>query len=416
MDQRIDKEETGSNNSQLPSTETQIRRSNLGEEGCLVSDFIERQGNNPPLQKVNLRNCSLPDIKWSAIFQFFTTCINLNQLVLSGINLRATGRLLAQSIRYLGNHDQLQILGLEKIQVPTTDFAKVLQSLSTCKQLTMLYLSYNIIGEAGYHLAESIISWGSTPPLQKFYLYDCRIPANACRDLLLSLSSCNQMNTLVLCYNMIGHAGSQLAQSIRAWGDNSPLENLYLLNCSIPIEESKDIFQSLSACKHLTIFNMSHNVIGNAGLELAKSIRSWGDHPPLQKLYLDNCFIPADILSTLKQSLSTCKQLKQISARNDSMKNFNQFLKLNYNEKLEKAYKLACLKDMKEPFTACLELVGDTWIDIFQSLVVSRRLTLVDIPDGFYLQICGSINDDTFQQSEVWKIFFVKGLNLEHLK
>ena len=98
------------------------------------------------------------------------------------------------------------------------------------------------------------------------------------------------------------------------------------------------------------------------------------------------------------------------------MKNFNQFLKLNYNEKLEKAYKLACLKDMKEPFTACLELVGDTWIDIFRSLVVSRRLTLVDIPDGFYLQIRGSINDDTFQQPEVWKIFFVKGLNLEHLK
>ena len=103
--------------------------------------------------------------------------------------------------------------------------------------------------------------------------------------------------------------GHQLAQSIRSWGDEPPLQQLYLFNCSLTATASLELVQSLSSLRHLTALNLGENKLGEAGHQLAQSIRSWGDEPPLQKLCLHNCFITATASLEFVQSLSSCRHL-----------------------------------------------------------------------------------------------------------
>ena len=46
-----------------------------------------------------------------------------------------------------------------------------------------------------------------------------------------------------------------------------------------------DILKSLATCKHMKVLNLGYNKIGaEAGHDLAQSIRSWGDDPPLEDI------------------------------------------------------------------------------------------------------------------------------------
>ena len=81
--------------------------------------------------------------------------------------------------------------------------------------------------------------------------------------------------------NDLGEAGHQLSQSIRSWGDEPPLQILYLYNCSLTYTASLELVQSLSSCRHLTELNLGENKLGDAGDKLAQSIGSWGNDPPL---------------------------------------------------------------------------------------------------------------------------------------
>ena len=41
-----------------------------GKTGCLLSQFIEGQGDDSQLQNVQLQNYSMPDSKWIELFHF----------------------------------------------------------------------------------------------------------------------------------------------------------------------------------------------------------------------------------------------------------------------------------------------------------------------------------------------------------
>ena len=174
-------------------------------------------------------------------------------------------------------------------------------------------LGENKLGEAGHQLAQSIKSWEDEPPLQKLYLYNCSLSATASLQLVQSLSSCRHLTVLNLGQNKLGEAGHQLAQSIRSWGDEPPLQKLYLYNCSLSATASLELVQSLSSCKHLTVLNLGVNKLGEAGHQLAQSIRSWGDDPPLQELQLYNCSLTVTASLELVQSLSSCRHLTALN-------------------------------------------------------------------------------------------------------
>ena len=289
-----------------------IQADTLGEDGCFLSDFIQHQGDSPPLKEINLDEYSMPEIKWIELLRFTSTCKYLKHLNLWSSNVGEAGYYLAQSITSWGDNPPLQKLNLGFCSIPEQVMPELLQSLFSCKQLIDLRLSGNAIGKAGRCLAQSITSWGDNPPLKYFHLRYCSVPKQVMAELFQSLSSCKQLIDLNLSGNIIGKAGRYLAQSITSWGHNPQLELLELGECSIPEQVWVKLLQSLSSCKQLTNMYLSGNIIGEAGRYLAQSITSWGDNPPLEELDLSYCSIPEQVCPELLQSLSSCKQLNEL--------------------------------------------------------------------------------------------------------
>ena len=201
---------------------------------------------------------------------------------------------------------------MTECSIPERGWAKLLQSLSSCKQLSLLYLWGKSIGEAGRYLTQSIKSWGDEPPLKCLHLSYCSIPERGWAALLQSLSSCKHLSYLFLSNNTIGKAGHHLAKSIKLWGDNPLLEKLDMNQCSIPVQVWADLFQSLHSCKQLSCLDLCHNTIGEAGKYLAQSLTSWGNNTQLKYLYLCDCSTTEQVWTHLFQSLSSCKLLSEL--------------------------------------------------------------------------------------------------------
>ena len=281
----------------------------LDKDGCFLSEFNKRQGDNPPLKEIKLTLYLMPESKWTELFRFTSTCKYLKHLNLWHCNVGEAGRCLAQSITSWGDNPPLQRLQLYSSSIPEQVWPELLQSISSCKQLIDLDLSFNTIVEAGHYLAQSITLWGDNPPLQQLHLYSSSIPEQVWPELLQSLSSCKQLIDLNISDNTIGEAGHYLVQSITSWGDNSPLQTLDLGLCSIPEQVWPELLQSLSSCNQLTDLHLSGNTIGEAGHYLTQSITSWGDNPPLEELHIGWCSIPEQVWIELLQSLSSCRNL-----------------------------------------------------------------------------------------------------------
>ena len=211
--------------SHQPSSPLRLTNSDLGTKGHLLSEFIKRQGDNPQLEKIDLDRYSMPESKW--LFQFTATCRCLTLLDLNASKLRKAARYLAQSITSWGDNPPLRYLYLSNCSIPEQVWPELLQSLSSCKHLSRLILSHNKIREAARYLAQSITSWGDNPPLRDLYLSNCSIPEQVWPELLQSLSSCKQLSYLDLSgNNTIGEAARDLAQSIAPSGADSPLQHL----------------------------------------------------------------------------------------------------------------------------------------------------------------------------------------------
>ena len=298
----------------------------LGEAGHQLAQSIRSWGDEPPLQEPNLNNCSLTASATLELVQSLSTCRCLTVLYLRGNKSGEVGQQLAQSIRSLGDEPPLRKLDVGWCSVPEQVWAELLQSLSSCKQLSDLDLSDNSLRQAGHYLAQSITSWGDNPPLQKLNLGWCSIPEQVWAELLQSLSSCKQLAHLYLTYHTIGEAGRYLAQSITSWGDNPPLQKLDLCNCSIPKQVWAELLQSLSSCKQLTNLDLSGNRIGEAGRFLAQAITSWGHNPSLQELMLFGCSIPEQVMAELLQSLSSCKQLTDLILSGNTIDEAGRYL------------------------------------------------------------------------------------------
>ena len=270
-----------------------INRFDLGREGSRVSELIKRLGHNPTVTMINLPDYSMSLDKSVEFIKFLSRCKHLTHIDMSNNILDTSAQHLAKSIRSWGDKPALQVLCLYNCSLTATASLELVQSLSSCRHLTVLDLAENKIGEAGHQLAQSIKSWGDEPPLQKLSLHNCSLTATAPLELVQSLSSCRHLTELDLGENKIGEAGHQLAQSIKSWGDEPPLQKLYLYNCSLSATASLEFVQSLSSCRHLTVLDLRGNKLGKAGHQLSQSIKSWGDEPPLQKLQLYNCSLTA---------------------------------------------------------------------------------------------------------------------------
>ena len=92
----------------------------------------------------------------------------------------------------------LQNLSFCDSQIPRHLCGPILQALSRFRNITSLDLSGNTLGIHGYHLNNTLSSWGPEPILQELDLSHCLLPAEVCGPLLIALEKCKKLTELWL--------------------------------------------------------------------------------------------------------------------------------------------------------------------------------------------------------------------------
>ena len=231
-----------------------------------------------------------------------------------------------RAISSKGESSALQKLKMTSCHCSQDFWRKLFVHLSFWKKLTHLIVSRNSLGKAGDTLAQSIMEWGPDPPLQVLQLDQCLTPERAWSDLLECLCTCKHITHLDLSYNRLSKTGRLLAWSISDWGDESPLQKLDLSYCSMSANACYNIFRSLTHCKHLTYLDLSGNMVGNTGHQLAQAIRSCRY---LQIFIAEHCFIPTAVWPDLLASLSACSKLTHLDLSHNNLTGCLSSLLLN---------------------------------------------------------------------------------------
>ena len=353
-------------------TELSLGENGIGEAGYHLGETIRSWGENSLLQKLYLSNCSLHLNVSKELMRSLVTSKYLTDLDLGENNLSEVGHNLVCTIRSWRDNSRLQRLCLHNCSLTVSVLVKLVQSLSMCRHITELDLGGNNLGEAGHDLAQSIRSWGCNSPLQQLYLYNCSLSGIALLDLVKSLGMCRYLTELILGENDIGEIGSFLAQSIRLWNDDPPLQQLYLYKCSFSVIATLELAQSLSTCRHLTELSLSQNAMGEIGHKLAQSITSWGNNPPLQKLYLCNCNLPVDASKELVQSLKLCRHLTELDLGENNLGEAGYFLAKTVSSwGNDTQLQVLELKDCRMPVYV--------WSSLFQAISSCTSLTNLDV-------------------------------------
>ena len=152
-------------------------------------------------------------------------------------------------------------------------------------------LSGHYLENDGDNLVELIKSLAVDPLLQQLYLENCSIQEKDCTEMLQYISEFKHLTYLNLNGNFVGKAGIHIVEMVKRAGLDSPLQLLYLSNCSIPTDTLGEILKCLKRCKQLTHLGLGGHSLENIGENLVELIKSFGVDPPLQKLYLDNCLV-----------------------------------------------------------------------------------------------------------------------------
>ena len=356
-------------------TALSLSENTVGKYGHQLANSIRQWGDNPPLQELFLENCSILEDSCGEMVDSFVTCRNLTRLNLSENNVGKYGHQFANSIRQWGDNPPLKELALENCSIPEDSCGEIVDSLVTCKKLTTLNLSENTVGKYGHQFANSIRQWGDNPPLKELYLYNCLISEDSCGEIVDSLVTCTNLTALSLSENTVGKYGHQLANSIRQWGDNPPLQELFLENCSILEDSCGEMVDSFVTCRNLTRLNLSENNVGKYGHQFANSIRQWGDNPPLKELALENCSIPEDSCGEIVDSLVTCKKLTTLNLSENTVGKYghqfaNSIRQWGDNPPLKELYLHNC------------SILEDSCGEIVDSLVTCTNLTALNLSEN----------------------------------
>ena len=327
---------------------------------------------SPTAQSVFINECTIQSDMLIFLIQQISNCPTMKSVQFRNIALEEPGKLstyLSEAIRKWGNEPQLEHLRITNCSLLSNQFTDVLQSLSLCNRLTNLSLSFNTVGNAGKHLAESIRSWGPIPPLQSLRLESCRLHEDDCADILQSLLACCNLKEINLSGNVIGKAARHLAEVIKKLSGYGKLNSLCLSDCSFPEDQCAAIMESLSLCKQLTFLDLSSNRIVNAGKHCAECIKKWGPNPPLGALHLDNYRLHEDDCAELLQSLLVCRNLDGVKFAGNIIGNAGS----NLGKMIKNCGRLWFL-DLRN--CSIPELL---WVEILKSLVMCKNLVTVKL-------------------------------------
>ncbi len=266
---------------------------------------------------LKLWRCNLPSNILGDFLKQLHTCESMKSLRFHEMDLKDQGCQLAESMNIWGPNSPLELFDLWNCNISQEALADIMSALAHFKQLKNLHLIETEIGEAGKQLVESIQSLGPNLPLEVFDVWGGNFPEAVAVALNSTLSSCKSLTKLCLDTVNTIEAGEELAKSIKSWGLRPPLTLLDLHRGCIPKEISAEVMTSiltvLKNCKQITQLDLSGICIGAAGQHLVRSMRSWGNKPPLEELNLNQCAIPSKTCDQLLYALKSCKALTELN-------------------------------------------------------------------------------------------------------
>ena len=395
-------------------THLNLSGNRVGKGGIHIVEIIERLGLDSPLQSLYLRDCSIPSNTLQEILTSLKKCKQLTNLNLGGHSLENTGENLVELIESFGLDPPPQCLYLPSCLIPEEKCTKMLKCLSKCRHLTHLILDGNRVGKGGIHIVEMIERLGLDSPLQLLYLRDCSIPSDTLQEILKKLKKCKQLTNLDLGGHSLENTGEHLVELIESFGLDSPLQQLYLPSCSITEEKCTEMLKYLSKCRHLTHLILDGNRVGKGGIHIVRMIERLGLDSPLQLLYLRDCSIPSNTLQEILTSLKKCKQLTYLDLGRHSLENTGENLveliqSFGVNPPLQELYLPSCslteekCTEMLKYLSKCRHLthlildgnkVGKGGIHIVEMI---ERLALDSPLQLLYLRDC-SIPSNTLQE------------------
>ena len=108
------------------------------------------------------------------------------------------------------------------------------------------------------YIIKAILAWGPDPVLEELSLTQSNIPNILCGQLLKALSPCKQLVHICLAGNPIGLHGFHLTETINTWGPDPVLKTLDLTDCSMPTPVCGNLLSALGRCKNLTDLLLPH--------------------------------------------------------------------------------------------------------------------------------------------------------------
>ena len=133
------------------------------------------------------------------------------------------------------------------------------REISTCYNLSELRIPNQ------HFIAEEITDFlGTNRNLRKLDVEDCYLSENKVYKICEQLSQLSNLYYCGLSGNDLGDAISVLAESIKSWGTNTTLEELYFQHCNITADGCSRLLEALGVCTNLLYLDLSDNPIGGA--------------------------------------------------------------------------------------------------------------------------------------------------------
>ena len=145
-----------------------------------------------------LQACRLPAAVLNHLLHQMSDCATLRT-----IELRDTSLAGVTSLNLSNMAVSLTRLVLHGTEMSPELCERVCTQLPCLIHLGHVDLSQNPLGVHGHHITESIRSGGPDPPLWLLWLEDCKMPVDVCAPLLSALSTCKQLSSLWLSNNRL---------------------------------------------------------------------------------------------------------------------------------------------------------------------------------------------------------------------
>nr|XP_049616912.1 NACHT, LRR and PYD domains-containing protein 12 isoform X4 [Syngnathus scovelli] len=298
----------------LASDETmscfELRRYAPSDEGLLMLLPVVKAS-----RKSVLESCNLSEKSGEALASVLSSSRTLRQLDLSRNNLGDDG-LEALAAGLAKSQCTLQVLALRRCNLSEKSCEVLASVLSLSRTLRQLDLSRNNLGDDGLEaLAAGLAKPQCT--LQVLRLSHGKLSKKSCNALASVLSSCCSLRKLDLSWNDLGDDGLEaLAAGLAK--PQCTLQVLELENCNLSEKSGEALASVLSSSRTLRELDLSHNDLGDDGLEaLAAGLAK--PQCTLQVLKLLRCDLSKKSCEALASVLSSSRTLRELDLSNNDL-------------------------------------------------------------------------------------------------